>query len=104
MAEFKNIMQEFHRMCVSEQCVELKTCPMRKKSRNSCLSYAYENPDDFERTVMAWAAEHPEPVYPTWDEYITFELGLTNAGINANWFKPIPAHIAKKLGIKPKEG
>ena len=75
-----------------------------------------------ERKIMDWAAEHPEPVYPSWAEswkqlfpagenvpclgcfdakYYTgkcMEISCTKCK-NA----PMPAEFAKKLGIKPKE-
>ena len=65
---------------------------------------------------MQWAAEHPEPVYPTWGEWFVERGDLTE-----NWqelkvenkyggkcvigmfYQPIPTDIAQKLGIEPKE-
>lgn len=71
-------------------------------------------PDDidfkkFEELVMAWVAEHPEPVYPTWGEWL-MSIGVIN-GVHphgatdalGNLKKPIPADIAERLGIKPKD-
>jgi hypothetical protein len=75
-----------------------------------------------EEIVMSWAAEHPEPVYPTWLEWLksmgvipylmglvtvrdvdgTFDDGHVN--ITENALKEIPADIAQKLGLQPKEG
>jgi hypothetical protein len=71
--------------------------------------------------VMLWASEHPEPVYPTWIEWlkkfgiISFEPDFhsllsayptrTNSVkvyINEEGGKPIPADIAQKLGLQPK--
>lgn len=72
---------------------------------------------------MQWAAEHPEPVYPTWDEWQNSvfpdaEIDITPCTFGSrdrlNCFfekkcstcneQQIPADIAEKLGIKPKEG
>jgi len=62
-----------------------------------------------EEAVMAWAAEHPEPVYPTWGEWL-IAIGILyrddprhaySISIKAN--TQIPADIAEKLGIEPKE-
>jgi hypothetical protein len=62
---------------------------------------------------MAWATEHPEPVYPTWEQYLA---DLMTADMKAdktdnpnsveNYMRKtrIPADIAQKLGIEPKEG
>jgi hypothetical protein len=53
-----------------------------------------------EQTVTEWAAEHPEPVYPTWGEWLQRLYNSMNyAGI---FITPIPADIAEKLGIEPK--
>ena len=63
---------------------------------------------------MSWAAEHPEPVYPTWGDWLA-EIGLISWGNNGDGvysvmvptFKmctKIPADIAQKLGLQPKEG
>jgi site-specific recombinase XerC len=60
--------------------------------------------------IMKWAANHPEPVYPTWEEWL-----ITQGVIKENpsggvgypmpkLFEHIPADIAQKLGIEPKEG
>ena len=50
--------------------------------------------------VEKWAAEHPEPVYPTWGTWLAEKFGYDLREIMYN---PIPADIAEKLGIKPKE-
>ena len=64
---------------------------------------------NIEKEVMAWAAEHPAPVYPTWGEWL-MSIGVINGvhphgAIDAlgNLKQPIPADIAQKLGIEPKE-
>ena len=55
---------------------------------------------NIERFVMSWAAEHTEPVYPTWYEYLCdmyqADWNLTIANNH------IPADVAQKLGIEPK--
>jgi hypothetical protein len=73
------------------------------------------------REVEKWTAEHPEPVYPTWGEWLIsvgaarkiptgvpfeFKDGRiadspweTVVDVNTH----IPADIAQKLGIEPKE-
>lgn len=64
-----------------------------------------------EREVSAWAAENPEPVYPTWGEWLikqgvlkagtTTMHGITWQPVGDNLFEPIPANIAEKLDLKP---
>ena len=70
-----------------------------------------------ERIIMAWAAKNPEPVYPTWAEYLN-SIGVTLSDrpfpapsipvyvyqAGAKMFEPIPPNIAEKLGIEPKKG
>ena len=78
--------------------------------------------EEVERRVMQWAAEHPEPVYPTWDEWQNSvfpdaEIDITPCTFGSRdrfncsektcdecMEQQIPAYIAEKLGIKPKEG
>ena len=77
--------------------------------------------EKIESIVMQWAAEHPEPTYPTWEEwgeqwkqafpeaestpclslFKKVDCGEPCASCRA---KPIPADIAEKLGIKPIGG
>lgn len=67
MADFVQIMKDWRRMCSTmRSCDE---CPM-----NEVKCWA-ESPSDlidsFERresVITEWAADHPEPRYPTWME------------------------------------
>ena len=70
---------------------------------------------------MSWAADHPEPKYPTWQEYLennkivevqrAMPSSTTSNSVSyierittmAKFYMPIPADIAEKLGIEPKE-
>jgi hypothetical protein len=85
-----------------------------------CSSFKCKYPELYEKAVMKWAAEHPEPKYPTWREWHEAEFPDAGSEIapchfmprsecckdydcrNCN-IQPIPAHIAEKLGIKPIE-
>ena len=72
------------------------------------------NIEEIEKAITDWAAENPEPVYPTWLEWLetmglVFYKPITETESRATIFapeaiKPIPADIAQKLGIEPKEG
>jgi hypothetical protein len=74
----------------------------------------------FEERVMKWAAEHPEPAYPTWEEWgkewkqkfpeaetvpciSLFMKADCGESCESCRQRPIPADIAAKLGIKPLE-
>ena len=129
MAEFTEVMRQARRLCEEQQEMECCVkCPMQGKG--GCMVVAdVEDIDyaDAEKRIMQWAAEHPEQVYPSWDEAWknlfpgakkapcprTFfgcecmvDIGCTECGS-----RPIPAEIAEKLGIlagklgiRPKEG
>ena len=109
MSDFVKTMRDWRRMCNA----------FVKQYNNDCCKYCrldhlkscgaiweiekgtYGNIDE---TVEAWAAENPEPQYPTWLQWLT-EQGVISAGGQWNKaFDPIPADIAKKLGLKPKGG
>ena len=109
MADFVQTMKDWRRMC---KYYDEKTgnnscdfCPL-----NGCNAI-YEddgNTDysDIEEKVATWAKEHPEPVYPKWIDVlklygVTDETGYTYL---ESAYKPIPADIAQRLGIQPKEG
>ena len=101
MVEFQKVMHEWKRMCAATSFCEL--CPL--KDEKCWATYPSKMVGDLksiESIIMAWAAEHPEPVYPTWGEWLQRLYDNTNyAGI---FITPIPADIAQKLGIAPKGG
>ena len=110
MAEFQEVMRQFDRMCWyyqrKRECP--MGCPMNGVNISQCRKITFEEPDVTEKTVMSWAAEHPEPVYPTWWSWLinegVIEKGSTYAGaFDQLKTKSIPADIAQKLGIEPKE-
>ena len=81
--------------------------------------------EDIEKSVMQWAAEHPEPIYPTWEEvwdrlfpnrvekeppcpryfFDVQRMERYCPGIKCKECRkrPIPADIAAKLGVKAVE-
>lgn len=107
-SSFVQVMKDWHRMCKAMT---------DRKPNNACdgcplepygCSPVYEAIDsyrdiDFEvvgETIMAWAAEHPAPKYPTWMEYLFTMYDTVWPQIAT---MEIPADIAQKLGIEPKE-
>ena len=109
MAEFSEVMKQWRRFCRSHKnCGE---CEFDGKgicgeAQLSDVPYA-----DIELRIMAWAEANPEPVYPTWREYIydyCTELNPDLRGCNDYQFvavfmgRHIPADIAQKLGLQPK--
>jgi len=120
MPDFVQTMKDWRRMCKAQDDGSNRdvcaTCPFGMLGE-ICFSI-YEDDMDYEKlesVVTKWAAEHPEPVYPTWGEWFVEHGDLvdgwqnaTNAAWMANtalgvFMKPIPADIAQKLGIEPKE-
>ena len=102
MAEFVDVLRQFDRMCKANAgCFN---CPLHEPDGVSdrCSINAFVNDSErIECEVMSWAAEHPEPVYPTWAAWLAEKFGYDLREI---MYEPIPADIAQKLGIEPKEG
>ena len=118
MAEFQEVTKLWRRMCISmdgnDPYQKCERCLLGEE--HICSFEISDIQDDelhrVEETVMAWAAEHPEPVYPTWGEWL-MQLGVIGRTFQdmpnpyfaeAKAASPIPADIAQKLGLQPKEG
>ena len=57
MAEFQTVMAQVTRMCSSNKLCT--SCPIRNNRIVSCRAFMFEHPDEFEKIVNKWAAEHP---------------------------------------------
>ena len=98
MADFVQTMKDWRRMCKAQD--ELRGdraccgCPLESYGCPSIYDDV-DNADyaDVENKVSAWAAEHPEPVYPTWGEYIRSITGLDPVEVNGMRHLQIPRHI-----------
>lgn len=121
MSEFTEVMRQARRMCETF-CDACSKCPIGNANELECGITPTSEMDfkEVERRVMQWAAEHPEPVYPSWEEgwrqifpdakytpcpgnfgikYIVPDCAYracTDCKSN-----PMPAEVAEKLGIKP---
>lgn len=121
MSEFTDVMRQARRMCKAKE--DCESCPLWNTANFFCKldTTCYSDDSAIENIVMQWAAEHPETVYPTWREWqdSTFkdvhisirpcEFGSRNrfdcdkkTYYECKW-EPIPADIAEKPEIKPKE-
>ena len=58
MAEFKEVIKQFNRMCdVHEIC---QKCPVNEtRGLLTCWRWCFEEPEKAEELVMNWAKEHP---------------------------------------------
>lgn len=133
MAEFTEIVKQAHRMCETygphdNDCTTL--CPLGEAHRPDGMKLCeyigftdLESAKEIEKRVLAWAAEHPEPVYPSWYEYqqqtfpghsrwicpMAFGVACSCKSVTSVQActkcrnNPIPAEIAEKLGLRPKE-
>lgn len=122
MTEYSEVIKQFKRMCktISAAKCTRGECPMGREfgceNIGQCRKIAFERYAEFEKLVMAWAAEHPEPVYETWGDWFVeqamliegYQHATSDAWMAARFRKimhtPIPDDIAQKLGIEPKEG
>lgn len=121
MSEFTDVMRQARRMCKAQE--DCESCPLWNTANFFCKldTTCYSDDSAIENIIMQWAAEHPEPVYLTWREWQNSTFPDAHTPIrpcefgSRNRFKcdgktcyecklePIPADIAERLGIKPKE-
>lgn len=117
MTNFTQTMHDWQRMCkyfdehYHEDCCHI--CPIQNCGAIWEMANI-TNWEEFEEIISTWAAEHPEPKYPTWREYLTKnglinEVKLWNYNeqettkylLNEKADCPIPAKIAAALGLEP---
>lgn len=124
MAEFTEIMHQARRLCAAHggMCIT-NNCPL--DNGETCrinVDHDGEDYNELKRIIMDWAAEHPEPVYPNWEEgwKQIFPNGIDtpcpseygkkygrdciNLSCRSCKQRPMPAEVAEKLGIKPIGG
>ena len=123
MAQFSEVMKQAKRMCKAFSDGHCSECPIGDAKMIECGITVTSGMDceEVERRVMQWAAEHPEQVYPTWREWQDSTFPDADADMSPCEYgrrdrfncddktcaecllEQIPADIAEKLGIKPKE-
>ena len=110
MMDFVQTMKGWRRMCKAIGGVSCEGCELHIDG-NDCVA-VYEGDMDYahvERVVTKWVQEHKEPVFPTWHEWLRTVGAIEPIyndpfGEQYRFNDPIPADIAQKLGIEPKEG
>lgn len=126
MDDCVQMLKDWRRMCNAMTAMNgCEDCPIVRNTHGArCGDMPYEMQDveSIAREVKKWAAEHLEPVYPTWIEWlksmgvVPYMTGLVvtrgaddghfhdgHVNITAKALEAIPANIAEKLGIRPKE-
>lgn len=72
MAEFVDTMKQAQRICGCHTAINKDYCEgcLLATENGGCMFDPLEkiDPEIIERRVVKWAAEHPEPVYPSWKE------------------------------------
>ena len=129
--EFKEVCKQWRRMCDSfKESAASEYRPCAEKCPVGCNPVCGEldaaTPQDIERfeaAVTRWAAENPVKVYPTWWEWLqamgliriqwngpvlaSMRLGVDDIdyiSVKKKMLEHIPADIAQRLGLQPKEG
>ena len=125
MADFVQTMKDWKRMCNAmgqeDEYTACDKCDLRPFGCPAIYEKECDSADwqYVERVVAKWAVANPEPRYPTWGEWFAEQgelsanwkdlrvvscSGKSSAGIIGLLYNEIPADIAQKLGIEPKEG
>ena len=126
MAEFTETMRQAKRLCAAHYGMcSTNNCPL--DNGEACrldIDLDGEDYNELERIIMDWAAEHPELVYPSWEEGwrqlfpdskfapcpdcfgLKYRVDECVSGLTCTACKsrPMPAEVAEKLGIKPMDG
>ena len=115
MSDFVITMRSWRRMCDEYNKLYTDECCMHCSLGGlKICGGIWEMPENtnwklLEEKVDAWVEENPEPVYPTFMEWL-IDIGvlgnMTTPSIIADKIARthIPADIAEKLGLKPKGG
>lgn len=121
MAEWKDVIHQIVRICKLQKGA-CGTCILSAESCPNSVRFDLNDEAGFvniEKAIMTWAAANPEPVYPTWRDFLAEKgelcknwkdirvISTTGNGVSGviGWFyKNIPADVAQKLGIEPKDG
>lgn len=122
MTDFAQTMRDWQRMCsYYEKVNNQDPCEPCLLFGQCGAIFEMDTNIDWEKyadVIEGWAAENPEPVYPTWIAWLMSEgviptnymaANSTDSGVRAGTFyvtskafAPIPADIAQKLELEPK--
>ena len=102
---FTDVIRQFERMCSNysgdNAC---EGCPLGGVNIGQCRKIAFNQSRRFVTTVMQWAAENPEPVYPTWYRWLILVGAVSSVEtLFDDLQNRIPADIAEEHKIDPWE-
>ena len=114
MAEFKELIKTFNRMCRHYENIMSNNignnpcyhCPLNKvaeKWNEECLSLMQNKPEIFEKVVIEWGEKYPKPQFPTWVELMVASGALLK-DYNVNMLldtirQEIPDGLASKINL-----
>ena len=120
MTNFAKIMHDWQRMCkYYDKLYEEKCCDYCPIEGCGAIWEMEDktNWEDWEKKIIEFSREHPEPKYPTWREHLrkmglltsvnTYFIEENGAGLriddalNEKADCPIPPEIATALGLEP---
>ena len=113
--EICDFLKSWKRMCNSmTEMNGCEDCPIVRNTHGARCGDMPGEMQDVESIVCEvekWATEHQEPVYPTWWEWLE-NMGIVSKAKSESskffdttrMYDNIPADIAQKLGIEPREG
>ena len=109
MAEFKEVMQQYKRMCKSYPgCY---ACPFRVELGWDCQPDALVEEEDFdiwETTVMEWARNHPEPKPVTIRDLLSYIAECIDSNtcfsVDALLDREIPEELVEKFNLRVIKG
>ena len=117
MYDFVDVINGFDRMCNQLQFhCDVNECPIAKLIddwemahedvwESNCLSFARENPEEFEDVVYEWIKAHPLPFYPTIGEVVNKMSELMGIDDYCNLYelleKRLTPEAATYFNIKP---
>ena len=131
MSDFVQTTRDWRRLCrtmwaeyPNDMCDHCPLLHISPDERGCDAIYTDEFADNvdwskLEQIVKKWAAEHPEPKYPTWVEWLmkcgvlmpTMDTDIvfsedgkhlvTGVRFTLKAYEPMPADTAQKLGVRP---
>lgn len=128
-ASFQEVIRQYLRMHHAYYSNTCDGCPFKDFNKltdptiksKACKNKLFIDPIKTEIIIMKWAKDHPEPVYPTWKEWllsigVLYKVpdGVPVELANGDFIEPdyrmrfrgdehIPYEFAQRFGIEPKE-